>query len=244
MKAWLKKVLQKILGFDRYLFFFAVAIITTLRWNRNERDFIHFLRMIPDDGTVLDVGANIGIMSVWLGRRLRKSEIIAFEPIPQNIKALKRVLRFYSIKNVKVVETAVGHQSGRVEMVMPILDDVKMQGLSHIVHDSIQDFNEGTKYQAPIIRLDDYKELQAIKVKLNAIKLDVENFEYYALQGGEQLIRQHKPLIYTELWENENRKRCFDLLSSLGYHIMVIHRKKLVPYRSDKHQTQNFFFVP
>jgi FkbM family methyltransferase len=244
MKAWLKKVLQKTLGFDRYLFLFAIAVITTLRWNRKERDFLHFLKMIPDGGTVLDVGANIGIMSVWFGRKLTNSRILAFEPIPQNFKALKRVLKCYGITNVEVIEKAVGNHSGVVEMVMPVLDQVKMQGLSHIVHESIPDFNEGSRYRSPIIKLDELDELKADSFRLTAIKLDVENFEFYALEGAKSLIVKHKPLIYTELWDNENRQKCFKLLGSFGYSVKVLSQNELSDFDPAQHITQNFFFVP
>ncbi len=244
MKVWLKKTLQKLLGFDRYLFVFSVFTISTLRWNRNEGDFIHFMKLIPDGGTVLDIGANIGIMSVWLGRNLKQSKILAFEPIPHNIKALKRVLRFYKLNNVKVVEKALGNHNGEAEMVMPVLDEVKMQGLSHIIHDSINEFNEGNKFLTPIIKLDDCDELKSNSISLNAIKLDVENFEFFVLQGAKKLIEKHRPLIYTELWENENRHNCFDLLQDMGYAIKVIEKNSLVAYDSHRHRTQNFFFVP
>ncbi len=244
MKARLKKALQKLLGFDRYLFLFSVAVITTLRSNRKERDFLHFLKMIPDGGLVLDVGANIGIMSVWLGRHLPKSDILAYEPVPQNIKALKRVLKYYKITNVTVAEKALGDKNGEVEMVMPVLEDVKMQGLSHVVHHSITEFNEGKKFTAPAERLDDCALLAAQTKPLRALKLDVENFEYFVLKGGEETIRHHRPLIYTELWENENRARCFDLLTEMGYRIKVLHRNTLEDYRPEVHTTQNFFFIP
>jgi FkbM family methyltransferase len=244
MKSRIKKILQKLLGFDRYLFIFSVSIISTLRWNRNERDFIYFLKLIPDGGTVLDIGANIGIMSVWLGRKLKQSQILAFEPIPQNIKALKKVLRYYGLQNVKVVEKAVGNNNGKAEMVMPILDEVKMQGLSHIVHESINEFNDGKIYQTSIVKLDDCLELKQDDLQLTAIKLDVENFEYFALAGAKNLISKHKPLIYTELWENENRNKCFELLQPMGYQVKVIQNKQLVAYDHKRHHTQNFFFVP
>lgn len=244
MKARLKKALQKLLGFDRYLFLFSVAVITTLRSNRQERDFLHFMKMIPDGGLVLDIGANIGIMSVWLGRHLPKSNILAYEPIPQNIKALKRVLAHYKITNVTVAEKALGNVNGEVEMVMPVLEDVKMQGLSHVVHDSITEFNEGRKYKAPANRLDDCTLLAEQKKPLKAVKLDVENFEYFVLKGGEKTIRRHRPLIYTELWENENRQRCFDFLTDLGYRIEVLCNGALNSYDPEVHRTQNFFFIP
>lgn len=244
MKSHVKKILQKALGFELYLFLFSLFIIKTLRWNNKEGDFIQFLKHIPDGGLVLDVGANIGAMSVWLSKKLPSSQILAYEPIPQNIKTLKRVIAHYKLKNVQVIEKAVGNQNGSVEMVMPVLKDVRMQGLSHVKHESITDFNEGNTYAAPIIRLDQCSGIINSGRKLTAIKLDVENFEYFALQGAQELITKHRPVIYTELWDNDNRIACFDLIRNLGYKICVAENKHLTEYNPEKHTTQNFFFIP
>lgn len=244
MKSKVKKILQKALGFDRYLFIFSLFTINTLRWNKKEGDFLYFLSLIPDGGLVLDIGANIGIMSVWLGKQLKKSRILAFEPIPQNVKALKKVIGFYHLQNITIIEKAVGNTNGTVNMVMPVLDDVKMQGLSHVVHESITDFNDGKAYSAPITRLDECTAVQQSELRLTAIKLDVENFEYYVLEGGRETISRHRPIIYTELWENENRNKCFDFIRSLSYTVSVLHNNSLQKFDPEKHHTQNFFFIP
>lgn len=244
MKSHVKKILQKVLGFELYLFLFSLFIIKTLRWNKKEGDFIHFIRQIPDGGLVLDIGANIGVMSVWLGTKLPNSKILAYEPIPQNIKTLKRVIDHYRLHNVQVVEKAVGNHNGSVEMVMPVLKDVRMQGLSHVKHESITDFNEGNTYTAPIIRLDQCPGIIESGLKVTAIKLDVENFEYFALQGAHELISKHRPVIYTELWDNDNRNACFRFIQDIGYKICVIESNQLTEYIEGKHKTQNFFFIP
>lgn len=244
MKSKIQNILQNLLGFNLYLFIFSIFIIHTLRWNKKERDFLHFIRMIPDGTRVLDLGANIGIMSVWLGKKLPKSQIVSFEPMPQNIKALKRVLKFYGLKNIEVIEKALGNENGETTMLMPVLNNVKKQGLSHVVHDSITELNDGNTVKVPMVKLDDCDELIQDSMKLSAIKLDVENFEYFVLQGGQKLITLHRPLVYTELWENENRTNCFNLMKSMGYTINVLIKNQLVAYEPKKHNTQNFFFIP
>jgi FkbM family methyltransferase len=244
MKARVKKILQQLLGFDRYLYLFSLYIINTLKWNKKEGDFIHFLKMIPEKGRILDIGANIGIMSVWLGRNRPQAEILAFEPIPHNIKALKKVLAHYKLKNVQVIEKALGNNNGEVEMVMPVLDEVKMQGLSHVIHESITDFNQGSTYKTPITRLDDCEALQNGGAAVVAIKLDVENFEYFVLEGARQTISKFRPIIYTELWENDNREKCFDLMQDLSYKVKVFQKDSLIDFDPTQHKTQNFFFVP
>ena len=244
MKARVKKILQRLLGFDRYLFLFSIYVINTLRWNKKEGDFLHFLSMIPEKGIILDIGANIGIMSVWLGRNRPESKIISFEPMPHNIKALHKVLKHYKLQNVQIVEKALGNSTGEVEMIMPVLDEVKMQGLSHVVHETITDFNKGSTFTTPIIKLDDCEHLKDTTEVITAIKLDVENFEFFVLEGAQVIINKYRPLIYTELWENENRQKCFQLMKSKGYNIKVLQQKKLVDFEAQKHLTQNFFFIP
>jgi len=244
MKEQVKKILQKLLGFDRYLFIFSIFIIKTLRWNRNERDFLHFLKLIPDEGIILDVGANIGIMSVWLAKKLPSARIYSFEPIPQNIKALKRIISNYKLKNVTIIGKALGNENKSVEMVMPVLNDVKMQGLSHVLHESIDVFNEGNKFRVDMIRLDDFDALNWQNERITAIKLDVENFESFVLEGAKAIIEKHRPIIYTELWENMNRENCFDFVRQFNYSIKFLDNGQLIDFNPDHHKTQNFFFIP
>lgn len=244
MKSLIKKLLQVLLGFDNYLFIFSLFTIYTLRWNKNEGDFLHFLKLVPKNTAVLDIGANIGIMTVHLAKRFRASTIYSFEPIPNNLKALQRIIRFFHLKNVKVFDIALSHESGTIEMVMPVVKSVKMQGLSHVVHETIDELNEGEKFKVKVQRLDEIEEFQKPGFEIGAIKMDVENFEYFVLEGGKELLKKHKPIIYTELWENQNRENCFKLIHELRYDIKVLNNKELTDYDPSEHKTQNFFFIP
>ena len=176
MKVFVKKILQKILGFHCYLFTFSLFCIYRLRWDRKEKDFLHFLKIIKGNGIILDIGANIGIMTVHLARKFKRSRILAFEPIPDNVHVLKRILKYFSIKNVEVFELALSNQQGNAEMVMPVIDKVKMQGLSHILEGTNSEYNEGIKITA-ITDFIDNLNLVNEGESIEAIKIDVENFE-------------------------------------------------------------------
>ena len=208
-----------------------------------ERDFFHFLKLIPKDSIVLDIGANIGIMTYFLSKVNSGVDVIAFEPMPQNIKALNKIISYFKLNNVSVKEIALGNEKGSVEMVMPVLDDVKMQGLSHVVHDSITEFNEGIKFEVPVEKLDNLPECNGSK-KVAGIKMDVENFEYFVLKGGVNVIQKHRPFVYTELWENENREKCFELMRSLNYEVNVVVNDSTEVFDPKRHTTQNFIFLP
>ncbi len=244
MKNLIKTILQKLLGFETYLFLFSLYIIKTLKRNKKEGDFIYFRDMIPQGNAIFDIGANIGVMAVHLARTHPDSTIIAFEPIPQNIKTLEKVLTHFKIKNVFVEKSALGNTCGEIEMVMPVQKSAKLQGLSHVIHDSITEFNEGNKYKTPLTTLDVFLNENYLGLPITAIKLDVENFEYFVLDGGKQTIIKHRPIIYTELWENENRDKCFNFIRNLNYSIKVLQNNELVDFDKKIHTTQNFFFIP
>lgn len=239
MKKIIQSILQRVLGFERYLVLFAKFKIATFKSDKNEGDFFKFVDMMSADANVLDIGSNIGITTVHLAQKVKK--VYSYEPVPPNFKTLENVVKSYKLKNVALFQIALGDENTMVEMVMPEVENVQMQGLSHVVHEDLTEFNEGKRFKAPLKRLDD---LDTFKdVKIDGIKLDVENFEYFALKGGEQLILRDKPVIYTELWENENRYKCFDLIKSWGYETKVLENGQLVKFKQGVHQNQNFFFV-
>lgn len=243
MKNTVKFVLHKLLGFKNYLFLFSLYKILTLRKDKNEKDFFAFLRLIPENTIVLDIGANIGIMTVHLARSVKGATIYSFEPMPNNIAAFKRILKYFKLQNVKLFEIALGNSEGEVEMVMPVIANVKMQGLSHVVHESISENNDGERFKVPLRMLDNMIELTNASQRISAIKIDVENFEFFVLDGAKQLIKKDKPIVYAELWENENREKCFELFKELNYKTVVVVDKKAVEFDAKKHKTQNFIFL-
>ncbi len=244
MKSSIKYILHKLFGFKNYLFIFALFKIYTLKRDKNEKDFFHFLSLIPENTIVLDIGANIGIMTIHLARSIKHVKVICFEPMPNNIIALKRIVDYFKLDNITIFECALGNTEGTVEMVMPIVDSVRMQGLSHVMHVSISENNEGECVNVPIKILDKIEALTQPQKRISAIKIDVENFEYFVLDGAKSVLKQNKPIVYAELWENENREKCFKLFNELNYKTFVVFDNNMVLFEEERHKTQNFIFLP
>lgn len=244
MKTFTKYILQKLLGLKTYLYVFARFVIVKIRWDKKEKDFFHFMDLIPGDGNILDLGANIGVTSYHLAKNFPNSTIFSFEPLTLNMDTLKRIKRKFNLKNIHEYQVAVGEESGRTEMVMPVINQVPMHGLSHVLHDGNMENNSGFTYTVPMVSLDGFRDLQKAGKPVTAMKIDVENFEYFVLKGGEKLIAKDRPVIYCELWDNDNRKKCVGLLKDLGYAAFVLNKKDLVPYESAEVEKHNFFFLP
>lgn len=242
MKTLVKFVLQKVLGFKNYLFFFSLYIVATLKNDRKEGDFLHFLSLLPDNSTILDIGANIGVMTVYLARKLPGSHVFSFEPVPDNLNALYRLIRYFKLTNVHVFKVALGNFEGTAEVILPEHKHVKFHGLSHIKGIKGTEGDAGLKYKVPMHKLDEMAELKSLSKPLTGIKIDVENYEFEVLTGAVNLLTKYKPIIYAELWENQNRIDCMKLLTGLGYSIFVLYKGELVIFDESTHQTQNFFF--
>lgn len=243
LKTAIKYILQRLLGFRNYLYIFSLFIIWKLKWDKNEKDFFHFLDFLPEAGIVLDIGANIGVMSYYLARNHPERKVVAFEPIPYNYENLLRIKQRFNLKNLVTYSWALGDENGTTDMILPIEKSVRFHGLAHVQHKSIDKLNKGEIFPCPIHKLDSVDELNDPGAQITGIKIDVENFEYYVLKGGTELLKKHKPIIYSELWDNENRKNTIELLTQLGYSVKVVERNELVSWDPGKHATQNFFFI-
>ena len=232
-----RSLLQKIFGFNNYLFIFSIFSINRIKIGRLDKEFLFFLDLIPNEGAILDIGANIGIMSVLLAKKFKKATIYSFEPVPENLKALQRIIRFYHLKNVHVIPTALGDTDGQLTMILPELAGAQMQGLSHVKNDNNE---KGREFTVPVQVLDNIREINQLS-KIVAIKIDVENFEYYVLKGGKSLIEKHHPVIFCELWNDERKLWCIHFIKSLGYSIKVFEKNGLVDFINQP--VENFFFV-
>ena len=205
---------------------------------------MHFLSMLPNEGTVLDIGANLGFLSAHISRQLTHGNVIAFEPMPDNLNALHYVVKQFQLNNVRVEAFALGNEDGQVEMVLPVEGKAKQQGLSHVVHKEITQHNEGIKFKVPIKKLDSLSYLFDKGVTITALKIDVENFEQYVLEGAKNLFNTHHPLLYIELWDNENQKNCFQIMKTMGYSAKVHVNNALVDFNKSMHADKiNFFFI-
>lgn len=234
MKNFIKYLLQKLFGYYRYLFLFAKFKTFFLKLDRKEKGFFHFINLIPDQGLIVDIGANIGLTAYHLTTSKHNCHIHAFEPIESNYVILKKHCNKF--KNIDFHLCALGEKEGIVEMVLPIVSNVKMQGLSHVKHSSIKDFNEGNLYKVELKTLDSFNFTNVV-----AIKMDVENYEQFVLKGAVETLKKFKPIIYLELWDNENRTNCFSILSEIGYKINVLNDSDLQLFDALKHRKEQYF---
>src|SRR5690606_13476568 len=130
----------------------------------------------------------------------------------------------FNLTNIQEYQMAAGNENTHLEMVMPVIHYVPMHGLSHVIHEDIKENNDGIRFKVPVVKLDEFNDLLTNGERVTGLKIDVENYEYFVLTGAKKILQKHRPLIYCELWENDNRQKCFSFLNELGYSAWVLHK--------------------
>jgi FkbM family methyltransferase len=151
--------------------------------------------------TALDIGANIGYFTLLMAHRVgSRGRVHSFEPnSPVCQRMAQHVLKNGFEDRVIVHDCAVSNVSGSIQL--SIYDD---PGLSSILP---RPDIEGTVVEARVVTLDGLFSSGEIGVP-DFIKIDVEGAELFVLEGGEELIRQVRPIIVTEI--SPEQKKLFD----------------------------------
>jgi len=206
-------------------------------------------KIVRPGDTVLDIGANVGIVSLWLSKLVgQHGKVHAFEPNPALQKLLTQTLQRNGISNVSLHPVALGTTSGQMEL--RILPGNTGSGSLVLEYDQ-------TNCQTTTVRvatLDSIVEKEGIKT-VRLIKIDVEGFEAQVLQGGERLLQSVRPqAILFEVVDHSGKplseRPVFQILQAAGYGFFAIpkcrfrmHVTRVDPNLSDDQGLTDFLAV-
>lgn len=191
-------------------------------------------KFLPANGIVIDSGANIGQMLIYLARWLPQGKILAFEPGKEQADWLEECLIVDNTLPVEVLRLGLGASPSQVR-----LHNI---GPAHI-HGAWSQISETEGEIISIVRLADELAARLI-AQVDLWKLDVEGYEVPALQGAEELLNEHRiKAIYAEL-AGENGQKIRDYLNLFGYccHLFDNQGKLYIPSQLPEHT--NGLFLP
>jgi FkbM family methyltransferase len=190
---------------DGVLFDFLIGDATGEEWYNGSWSVLspqwEFNKNLIQKGDIIfDVGAHHGfytiLMALWTGS---EGKVIAFEPSVHNFKILQKNIEMNNLKNVILINKAVGSSDEKVS----ISDDrnatvIKKRTFLQEVEMTFLD--------------------QFLNYTPNFIKIDVEGYETEVLKGAEKILK-NKPRIDLELHVNELKHLGFqieDIFKSLN----------------------------
>ena len=167
----------------------------------------HLIQTLIKPGMVFfDVGANIGFVSLVAATKCER--VFAFEPLPSNLKHVRRNLELNHLRNVTVVDRAVGNREGTATLYVPESQNTGLASLNEMA---------GTQtIEIPVITLDGFvRDRQLSRVDL--IKIDIEGAEVMAFEGGRELLsRSDAPDV---IFEAHPGSEAAKWLAASGYRI-------------------------
>jgi FkbM family methyltransferase len=147
----------------------------------------------------IDIGACLGFITVPLAdmARARRGRVLAFEPVPGNVRLLRDNLRRNHLDEyVEVISEALGKVQGS----FPAWVEEGGAGNAGLVPDSRETGGEPLPFV--VRRLDDI----TIDGRVSIMKIDVEGSEMDVLTGADDLISSDRPVIlgeFSQWWFRE-----------------------------------------
>ena len=158
-------------------------------------------KLVRKGDTVLDIGAHIGIISMYLAVMVgEKGRVYAFEPEPENFSQLRETVNANGFHNIQCFKIALHSQSGQSALYINSDNDG-----GHALWDvGLHPVNRGSRNNPASVTvanatLDHLMErLQIPPPRL--LKIDTEGLEFNILSGGQNyVLKQRVPYIISEM---------------------------------------------
>ena len=160
---------------------------------KNEVSIANINKIINTEGKkiIIDIGANIGSVSLPLANMFKNSKIVSIEPTIYAYSKLKKNVSLNpSLKSrIKLENSFISNKNKSIKQ----------------VHSSwnFSDNNKKHKVHLGILKKTSFKIKKLDKIcskfkKIDFIKIDVDGHELDVLKSGKKTITKHKPVIYFE----------------------------------------------
>jgi FkbM family methyltransferase len=168
-----------------------------------------FAAVVAPGTVVYDIGANVGFYTLLAAELVSPAgRVIAFEPLPRNLRYLEQHVSQNNLSNVDIIPAAVAAQSGDA-----FFDDKHNTSMGHL--------SGAGGLVVKTVGLDDLVGSGRIPPP-DTMKLDVEGAEEEVLAGATHLLSSKRPTIFLATHGDHLREACLQLLTQYGYSIVAI----------------------
>ncbi len=203
----------------RDLIWFEGAVVTGREWS--EKSALEAMLAFLNPGDIAyDVGANLGLYSVTLAKRVgEQGKVFSFEPRGSTFEMLKANIKLNGLKNVRCFQKALGEQAAK----LPIYTFPEEPWCSSLVGGQEKVLGGTPGVESVEVEAGDSFRIANGLPMPRAVKIDVEGFEYSVIRGlGETLGDSHCQFVGCEMHPHLlppgiTTQHVMDLLRSLGF---------------------------
>lgn len=165
-------------------------------------------RLLGRGMVAFDVGANVGFFTLLASRIVGASgSVVSFEPLSENLGALRRHIAINGVTNVKVVAAAVSDSCGHERFA--VAPDPAMGSLS-----------EDGPVVVATVALDDLVHRGEIPAP-GFLKIDVEGAELRVLEGAREVLSAGHPPVVVSAHGWQLYEACSAFLRDVGYRVTL-----------------------
>lgn len=166
-------------------------------WTK-EPETLEWIKTFKRDGVFLDVGANIGVYSLYAASLYRKMKIYAVEPLKVNFNSLKKNITINQFDHVLPLNLAISDQEGELPFHI-IVDTPGSSGsqLNEPVAESGKSFEPLREEKIHCTTVDRLS--KKFGVAFDYLKIDIDGQEWQVLKGAEQSLKGSIKSVLVEL---------------------------------------------
>jgi methyltransferase, FkbM family len=160
-----------------------------------------------ENNVVLDVGANIGNHTLYYLNECNAKKVYCFEPVVDTYNVLHENIMLNNLSDrVCLYNVGIGNKSGKAI--------ISSYNVYNIGGTTIEMSDDG---DISVVAIDDLD----IPESVSMVKIDVEGFELFALNGMLKTLEKYKPYLSIEI-RNWHKDEVISLLSDLGYSYVML----------------------
>jgi FkbM family methyltransferase len=203
-------------------------------------EFNLIAKLVEPHDVVFDVGANIGVYTVWMSQFINQSgRIHAFEPDAENFQKLEN-----HISLNQITDRTTTNRIALAEAAIDLFFTTMLDGENHI---SNRQNNNNVKITAQ--SLDQYAKISPVDF-IKYLKIDVEGFELSVLKGAANLLKNKKILVIqleinkTLINSNTTVEELLNYLLQYGYQLCGYRTKENRVYPiTFSQERENYFAI-
>ena len=176
--------------------------------------FLQFYKDLPEKGTILDIGANIGNHQMMFNQVYPNRKVIGFEASPYNYTHLYNNCSRYPFASNFCI--GLGDSAQLVE----IVHFSSNMGGTGVTAVSKKKDPQTLPMQILTVPLDTF---DFLKEEVTLIKIDVEGYEKNVIRGAEEILKSTKPCIWIEDFNYKDNydESCIKILiEEFGYKLV------------------------
>ena len=196
-----------------------------------EKEETDYLTSILHEGDIfIDIGANIGLFSLMASKAVGiKGLVISFEPTPNTFSRLSENVKLNDFKNINVRN--IGLSNVKDELTFYISKNGYDAWNSFAPS---QDNKLEIAIKVPVSTLD-IELINVEKSKIKLVKIDVEGWEKFVLNGGRDFLLNFNPIVMIEFTEENTFNAgypvhdIYRIMQDFGFKWYRLNDGKLIP---------------